>query len=48
MENAQPDWKKLAYYVFGQEYTASDTKQRKKLRDLCRRAVKRYQMRLTT
>jgi hypothetical protein len=42
LQNGQPEWSALAYAVYRTEYTKSDTKQRKKLRDRCCRAVRRY------
>ena len=42
VQNGRPEWGALAYYVYRAEYTAADAKQRKKLRDRCRRAVSRY------
>jgi hypothetical protein len=44
----RPSWRELAYAIYQREYTAADTKQRKNLRDRCRRAVERHQERLAT
>ena len=43
LQNGRPEWSALAYDVFRVDYTSADTKQRKKLRDRCCRAVKRYE-----
>jgi len=39
LENGRPEWSALAYEVYRVDYTRADTRQRKKLRDRCRRAV---------
>ena len=39
--NDRPGWGELAFRIYGSEYTRSDASQRKRLRDLCRRAVQR-------
>jgi hypothetical protein len=41
LENERPDWGKLAYRVYGPDYTKADATQRKRLRDRCGRAVRR-------
>jgi hypothetical protein len=41
--NGQPEWSVLAFYVYRADYTRADARQRKKLRDRCARAVRRYQ-----
>jgi hypothetical protein len=43
LEHRRPDWSELAYDIYGADYTRADAKQRKKLRDRCRRSVKRYE-----
>src|SRR5690242_1153497 len=48
IEKGKPGWSSLAYFVSGQDYTAADANQRKKLRDRYRRAVARHQKRLAT
>jgi hypothetical protein len=42
-QNQQPAWGELAYDVYGADYTRADSKLRKKLRDRCMRAVRRFE-----
>ena len=44
-ENGRPTWSEVAFLVYRGEYTRSDSEQRKRLRDRCARAVKRYEER---
>ena len=43
LEDGRPDWSTLAYDVHRAAYTRADAKQRKTLRDFCRRAVRRHE-----
>jgi len=45
VQNDRPEWSTLAYHVYRAEYTKADAKQRKRMRDLCQRAVKRFETR---
>jgi len=43
LEDKRADFGALAYRVYRADYTKADAKQRKKLRDRCRRAVERFE-----
>jgi hypothetical protein len=43
LQNDRPEGSALAYAVYRADYTGADAKQRKKLRDRCLRAVRRYE-----
>ena len=43
--NGRPEWSELALHVYRADYTNADAKQRKRMRDLCQRAVKRFESR---